>query len=123
MIWTIWVALGSLFGGLAVAFGAFGAHALKGRLSEEALQWFDTAARYQSIHALALIAIGLVAIKIDTVWIKTAGAAMTLGILIFSGSLYALALTGIRTLGAVTPIGGVALMIGWFTLCLGVLFT
>ncbi len=122
MIWTIWVALGSLFGGLAVAFGAFAAHALKGRLSEEALGWFDTAARYQSVHALLLIAIGLIAIKLDTVWIKTAGIAITAGILIFSGSLYALAITGIRTLGAVTPIGGVALLVGWFALCLGMFF-
>src|ERR1044071_9390539 len=112
-------ALASILGGLAVALGAFGAHALKARLSADMLQIFETGVRYHFYHALAL---GLVVVAIQY-WPKTnlptlAGWLFIAGIVIFSGSLYLLAITGIRWLGAITPIGGVAFIAGWACLAL-----
>jgi uncharacterized membrane protein YgdD (TMEM256/DUF423 family) len=111
--------LASILGGLGVAFGAFGAHTLESRLSAELLETFETGARYHFYHALALIGV-VVAIGR---WPNTnlpviAGWLFVAGIVIFSGSLYLLALTGIRWLGAITPIGGVAFMVGWVCLAL-----
>ena len=108
-----------LLGGTSVAAGAFASHALQGSLSERNLEIFETAARYQLSHALAL---GLVAVLIMQGGVQTiapltaAGIAFLIGIAIFSGSLYALSLTDIRILGAITPLGGVALLIGWTAL-------
>ena len=116
MGWTIWIAVGSIFGGLAVALGAFGAHALQGRLSPRDLDIFETAVRYQMYHALALLACGLMATRVESGALRLAGAAFVIGILIFSGSLYTLVLSGLRWLGAVTPIGGVAFLVGWAAL-------
>lgn len=104
--------LGALFAGLAVALGAFGAHALRARLAERDLEIFETAVRYQMYHAFALfIAAALLARGIA----QASGAAwaFTAGIIVFSGSLYAMVFTGARWLGAVTPIGGVAFLVGW----------
>jgi uncharacterized membrane protein YgdD (TMEM256/DUF423 family) len=113
-------ALGSFFGGLAVALGAFGAHALADRLTPERLANFETGARYQMYHALALLALALAIayFPAGTKLLTAAGWLFTLGILLFSGSLYILSLTGIRWLGAVTPLGGVAFAAGWLMMLL-----
>lgn len=121
MNWTFWVACGSLSAALGVAFGAFGAHALKARLPVEDLAIYETAVRYQMYHALGLLAVGFVASKIDSGIIKSSGWLLIFGSLIFSGTLYTLVLTGIRVLGAVTPIGGLALIVAWILLAIGVL--
>jgi uncharacterized membrane protein YgdD (TMEM256/DUF423 family) len=121
MLWTIWIAIGSISAGLAVGFGAFGAHALKERLIPEMLAVYETAARYQMYHALAIIAVGFVATRVDNNAARVAGGAFIIGTLLFSGSLYGLALSGIRTLGMITPFGGVAFVIGWISLALSVL--
>ncbi|MGF1575101.1 MAG: DUF423 domain-containing protein [Cyanophyceae cyanobacterium] len=111
--------MAGILGGTSVAAGAFASHALRGSLSERALEIFETAARYQLSHALAL---GLVAVLMMQGGVQTvapltaAGIAFLAGIAIFSGSLYALSLTDIRILGAITPLGGVALLIGWAAL-------
>ncbi|HLB47300.1 MAG TPA: DUF423 domain-containing protein [Anaerolineales bacterium] len=111
--------LGSISGGLAVALGAFGAHGLRGRLSADLLSTFETGVRYHIYHALALIA---VAYAINR-WTSTglpavAGWLFLIGTVLFSGSLYLLAFTGQRWLGAVTPLGGVAFIAGWVCLVL-----
>ena len=103
------IALGALNAALAVAAGAFGAHALRDRLAPRALEIFDTAARYQMYHALALVLVGVIATRGAT----TAGWLFQAGIVVFSGSLYALALTDLKILGAITPIGGLAFLAGW----------
>jgi uncharacterized membrane protein YgdD (TMEM256/DUF423 family) len=110
---------GALFGFLGVAAGAFGAHLLKSKLSIDSFDVFEVAVRYQMYHALALI--GLVAILgfIPSTWLTIAGWLFIIGIFIFSGSLYAYVLSGIRTWGAVTPIGGLILLLGWLSLLLG----
>lgn len=110
---------GAINGFLAVALGAFGAHALKERLSEKYLAIWETAVQYQMFHALALIAIGiLMSSKLlgPVTSLNTAGYLMLVGIILFSGSLYVLSLTGIGILGAITPLGGVAFLIGWIML-------
>jgi uncharacterized membrane protein YgdD (TMEM256/DUF423 family) len=125
-----WLLIGALFGGLSVAIGALGAHKLQSHLkgpngiltaeSERLLDNWETAARYQMYHALALLAVGgLAAFRPSTV-IDIAGAAMTAGVLIFSGCLYALVLSGQKFLGAIVPIGGVLLLVGWGLLAIGV---
>lgn len=111
LFWTF----GCVFGLLAVAAGAFGAHALRARLAPEMLDVFETGARYQMYHALALLAVAWGAER----WggsAVLAGWAFVVGIVVFSGSLYLLALTGTRWLGAVTPVGGVAFLVGWAAL-------
>ena len=106
------IALGALNGALAVAAGAFGAHGLRERLEPRALEIFETAARYQMFHALAIVLCGVIATRGAT----TAGWLFQAGILVFSGSLYALALTDVKVLGAITPLGGVAFLAGWLWL-------
>ncbi len=110
--WIIFGAMSSFFG---VVFGAFGSHALKDILSEKAWVIYQTAVQYQFIHALALLALGLWATQNNHVNTATPGWAFTVGILFFCGSLYTLALTGLKFMGAVAPIGGVSFLIGWFT--------
>lgn len=112
------VMIGALFGVVGVALGAFGAHGLRSRLSPEMLAVFETGVRYQMYHALALVALGAIAPSIAGRLPTIAGWAFTIGILLFSGSLYVLALTEIRILGAVTPLGGVAFLIGWACLAI-----
>ena len=107
------LALGSLSAGIAVAAGAFGAHALRARLSPADLATFETAARYQMYHALALLAVAWVVQQGPGALPRTAGWLFVAGTVIFSGSLYTLVLSGQRWLGAVTPIGGVAFLAGW----------
>ena len=107
---------GAVSGFIAVAAGAFGAHALRARLEPEMLQVFETGARYQMYHALALLAAALVGNEANRGLACWAGRLFLAGTVLFSGSLYALALSGIRGLGAITPFGGVAFLAGW--LCL-----
>jgi uncharacterized membrane protein YgdD (TMEM256/DUF423 family) len=111
-----WLALGSASMFLAVAAGAFGAHALKERLAPDMLAVYEVAVRYQAYHALALLAVALIADRQGGAAARAAGIAFTAGTLLFSGSLYALALTGARWLGAVTPMGGVLFLLGWLSL-------
>ena len=115
------VTLGAVIAGLAVAAGAFGAHALRARLEPGDLLVFETAARYQMYHGLALIAAGWVADRWPGPLAGAAGWCFLLGVVLFSGSLYALTLSGIRMLGAITPLGGVAFMAGWACLALAAL--
>ena len=112
----IFLVLGALSGFVSVAAGAFGAHALKQRLAPDLLAAFETGARYQMFHALALVAVGLLATRAPSQVLTVAGWLFVAGTLLFSGSLYALALLGVRGLGAVTPLGGLALLCGWLAL-------
>lgn len=98
---------------IAVAAGAFGAHALKPVLGAELLAVWHTAVTYQMVHGLGMLAIALLLPRFDQVWLRRAGSCMLAGILLFSGSLYLLALTGMRLLGAVTPFGGLAFLLAW----------
>ncbi len=102
-----YLASGALSAGLSVALGAFAAHALKGRLDPQALAVFEVGARYQMYHALALVAVGLLAERRPGRLLAWSGALFLAGTLLFSGSLYALSLSGARWLGAITPFGGV----------------
>ena len=106
-------ALGATFGLLGVAAGAFGAHALRARLDPRMLEIFETAVRYQMYHALALLAVAWAATRWPLPLVGAAGWLFVAGIVIFSGSLYALSLSGVRALGAITPIGGLAFIAGW----------
>jgi uncharacterized membrane protein YgdD (TMEM256/DUF423 family) len=110
---------GALLGGVAVAAGAFGAHALRGQISSAMLSAFETGARYQMYHALALLAVALLLERRPSGALRAAGWCFVAGTILFSGSLYALALTGITWWGAVTPLGGLALLAGWGTLAGG----
>jgi len=108
------LALGGFAALIAVALGAFGAHGLKAHLSAEQLAIWHTGVEYQFVHALGLLAIGIVAALLpDSSLLKWSGALMCAGIVFFSGSLYALALTGISPLGAIAPVGGVAFILAW----------
>lgn len=107
------VAIGAALGFIAVAFGAFGAHALKSRLSTEMLEIWKTANEYHFYHALALVLVGLLARQTRMPGLDVTAGCMLAGVLIFSGSLYLLALTGTRWLGAITPIGGLFFLAGW----------
>lgn len=119
----IFLTIGAIFAGLSVAAGAFGAHALREKISERMLEIFDTGARYQMYHALALllIAILMIILKNSSNTLIISGWLFIIGIVIFSGSLYALSLTNIKVLGAITPIGGVALIAGWIFLAISAL--
>lgn len=112
------LALGAWSGLVAVGAGAFGAHALRVRLTPDMLAAFETGARYQMYHALALLAVAWVSDRRSGRLAHAAGWLFVVGTLLFSGSLYALALTGIRTLGAITPLGGAAFLGGWACLAL-----
>ena len=112
---------GALFAFLAVGAGAFGSHGLKGRLSPDMLAIFDIAVRYQMSHALALLAVAWAATRWPGTPVNASGMLFIAGILFFSGSLYILSLSGTKWLGAITPIGGLALLAGWLCLIWGVL--
>lgn len=112
-----WLLLAGVNGLIGVAAGAFAAHALKTRLTPELLAIFQTGAQYQMYHALALLGVALLQRQTPPARVVAgAGWAFLIGILLFSGSLYALALSGMRSLGAITPFGGVAFLLGWFLL-------
>ncbi|MBV7488349.1 MULTISPECIES: DUF423 domain-containing protein [Pseudomonas] len=109
--------LAAFFGFTGVGLGAFAAHGLKNRLTPEYLTIFHTGVTYQLVHTLALLGVALLATQIPGRLLTWAGASFAIGILLFSGSLYVLTLTGISKLGIVTPFGGLAFLAGW--LCLG----
>ena len=111
----LFLAIAAILAGLSVAAGAFASHALKEKLSERFLEIFETGARYQMYHALALllVAVLLSRAEVAQVLLTVAGWSFIAGIAIFSGSLYLLSLTGIKWLGAITPLGGVAFLVGW----------
>jgi uncharacterized membrane protein YgdD (TMEM256/DUF423 family) len=114
--------VGSIFGGLAVAVGAFGAHALKKTLeAADRTETFETAVKYQFYHALALLLLGTLMFHLKHQYFNYAGLSFSVGIIIFSGSLYALCLSGITKFGMITPIGGLFLIAGWVFLMMGVL--
>ncbi|MGH8120243.1 MAG: DUF423 domain-containing protein [Gammaproteobacteria bacterium] len=117
----IFLLLGSINALLAVIFGAFGAHALKARLGADLLAVYQTGVQYHIYHALGLLAVGIIAHQFPpSVWIKTSGWLMFAGILLFSGSLYLLSLTSWRWLGAITPCGGMAFILAWLVLVIGI---
>lgn len=117
----IFIQFGIIFAALAVGFGAFGAHGLKSKITPEMLQVFEVGVRYQMYHALGLILLGILLGGHSHLLISAAGVCFVLGILIFSGSLYALSLSGIKAFGAATPIGGVLLLAGWISFGLGLM--
>jgi uncharacterized membrane protein YgdD (TMEM256/DUF423 family) len=118
----LFVVLGALAAALGVALGAFGAHALKARLSGDMLAVWQTAVQYHLLHALGLVAVGLLAQHLPaSVPVRIAGWLMLAGIVLFSGSLYALALSGTRSLGAITPFGGACLIVAWLVLAFALL--
>ena len=115
--------LGAASAFIAVAAGAFGAHALRARLAPELLAAFETGARYQMYHALGLFAVAWACVRWPGSSTTAAGWLFVAGTLLFSGSLYALALSGVRLLGAITPFGGLCFLAGWLCLALGVVRT
>ena len=118
----IFLAIAGWLGALSVASGAFAAHALKDSLTVKALEIWETATKYQMYHALALILVALLLTRteIASTSLNIAGWAFIIGIVLFSGSLYALSLTSIKWLGAITPLGGLALIIGWICIAITV---
>jgi uncharacterized membrane protein YgdD (TMEM256/DUF423 family) len=105
--------IGSVAAFLGVALGAFGTHTLRGRVAPEMLAAFESGVRYQMYHAIAILIVGLVMGRMSGWLIQTAGWCFVAGIVLFSGSLYLLALSGVTILGAVTPLGGLAFLAGW----------
>jgi uncharacterized membrane protein YgdD (TMEM256/DUF423 family) len=117
----VFFVLGAVSGGLAVGLGAFAAHGLRSRVTAEALAAFETGARYHMYHALALLAVAWAVTRWPGPWVTTAGWLFVAGTVLFSGSLYLLATTGVRALGAITPVGGLAFILGWLALVLAAL--
>ena len=116
-----WFATGAVLCGLGVALGAFGAHGLRERLTPEMLAIFETGVRYHFIHALGLFAVAWASTRWPDALVGAAGWLFVAGIVIFSGSLYLLSISGIRWLGAITPIGGVCMIAGWALLAVAAL--
>lgn len=116
----LFLTLGPILGAIAVGAGAFASHGLKGKLEPAALAIWETGARYQIYHAIALVLVGLLLFQtsLPTPWLNGAGIGFLVGIVLFSGSLYALSLSGVKILGAITPLGGAAFIVGW--LCLAI---
>src|SRR5690554_5171636 len=120
------VAASAIFGMLAVILGAFGAHALKEKLSPELLNTFETGVKYQMYHAIALLGVGLTFAHLPAAWVARATWMFIIGVILFSGSIYALVAmkhsgsVGLRGFGIITPIGGVFLILGWLMLLLGI---
>ena len=115
---SIWIAVGAVLGFLAVALGAFGAHGLKSRISADLLVTFETGAKYQMYHALALVLVGILANHLTSPLLDWSGRLFLAGVFLFSGSLYLLVFTNVKAFGAVTPIGGLCFMAGWILLAL-----
>lgn len=117
-----YTAAGAILALLAVAFGAFGAHSLKGHLSDDDLDVFETGVRYQMYHGLGLLIVALLSDKLgEGKLVRWSARLLLIGVVLFSGSLYALALTGIKAFGPITPLGGVAFLAGWLLLALAAL--
>ena len=105
---------------LAVAIGAFGAHGLKSRLSIEMMQIYKTGVEYHFYHALGLLLLGVLSLSMPSGWLNLSAVLLTAGIILFSGSLYVLAVSGIKWLGAITPLGGLSFIAGWVLLLVAV---
>ena len=117
---AVWISVGAIGGLLSVALGAFGAHGLKGRIDVGLLANWQTAADYLGLHSIAILACGLVLLqRPEASLVNLAAWALLIGVCLFSGSLFAMTLTGIRQLGMITPIGGTALILGWALLAIG----
>ncbi|MBV9583165.1 MAG: DUF423 domain-containing protein [Chloroflexi bacterium] len=119
----LFITIGALSGFLAVALGAFGAHSLRDRLSADMLQVFQTGVTYQMYHALALIGVGILLSRFSvdgSTWLTASGWLFIAGAVLFSGSLYALSLSNTTWLGAITPVGGVAFLLGWLAVAIGI---
>ncbi len=114
----------AIAGALGVAAGAFGAHALRGALETRLFEVFETAARYQMMHALALGLVGALLLfggdRLNARWLRLSGGLFLAGLLIFCGTLYILSLSGVRWLGAITPLGGLAFIAAWIACAIGV---
>jgi uncharacterized membrane protein YgdD (TMEM256/DUF423 family) len=115
----LFLVIGAVFGFLGVAAGAFAAHALRGMIPPDLLAVFETGARYQMYHGLALLAVAWLSSQMPSRWITASGWLFVVGTVLFSGSLYALALTSNNRLGMITPFGGVAFLAGWASLGIG----
>jgi uncharacterized membrane protein YgdD (TMEM256/DUF423 family) len=115
---STWFGMGAVAAAIGVGLGAFGAHGLKARVSPEMLTVFETGVRYHLIHALGLLAVGWAAGRWPGSLTQAAGILMVSGIVLFSGSLYIMTLTGIRWLGAITPLGGLAFIAAWVSLAI-----
>lgn len=120
MSFNFWIEAGSVLMFLAVGIGAFGAHGLKNILSPEMKEVYETAVRYQVYHSLALFVVAWMSSKMPSRAVSISGWCFLIGILLFSGSLYALSLSGIRRLGIITPLGGLAFLVGWVSLFIAV---
>jgi uncharacterized membrane protein YgdD (TMEM256/DUF423 family) len=117
----LFLILGGINAALVVMLGAFGAHGLKAKLTAEMLAVYQTGVHYHLFHALGLLAVGLVATQVaDSVWLKWSGWLMLAGIILFSGSLYVLSVSGLRWLGMVTPFGGVAFIAAWIVFVIAI---
>lgn len=115
----VWIRWGSLMMALAIILGAFGAHGLKGRLSAEMMQVYQTAVLYHLVHGLGLLIVGWLSVmRPMEPMTRSAAIAFIIGIILFSGSLYALSLTGVKKLGMITPFGGLSFIVGWIFLYL-----
>ena len=117
----LFLTLGSISGALAVIIGAFGAHALKDKLCDQMLAVYKTGVEYHFYHTLALLGIGLFALHCKSALLTASGWSMAAGIVLFSGSLYALSISGVKILGAITPIGGLFFIAGWVLLTAAIL--
>ena len=115
----LFLVIGAVFGFLGVAAGAFAAHGLRGLIPLDLLAVFETGARYQMYHALALLAVAWLSSEVPSRWITASGWLFVVGTVLFSGSLYALALSANNRLGLITPLGGVAYLAGWAALGIG----
>ncbi|MBN1958378.1 MAG: DUF423 domain-containing protein [Desulfuromonadales bacterium] len=116
----IFLTVGALSAFIGVAAGAFGAHGLKHRISADMLAVFETGVRYQMYHALALMAVAWACSHWPSALVTASGWSFLLGTLLFSGSLYLMTLSGIKSFGAITPVGGLAFLLGWLFLVLGI---
>jgi len=105
---------------LSVLLGAFGAHALKTHLTPEMMQIYQIGVEYQFYHAIGLLFAGIIGFQINSIWVSRSAMFLSIGILLFSGSLYLIALSGIKAIGAITPIGGLLFVAGWISLAIGV---
>lgn len=115
----LFLIIAALVGGVAVMLGAFAAHGLRGKLADNLFRAFETGVTYQFYHALALLALAFWIKQSSSPWLLASGYLWIAGVLLFSGSLYALALTGVKWFGPITPIGGVLFILGWVSLLIG----
>ena len=116
-----WLVATACSGFLAVAFGAFGAHGLKQHLTPDEMEWFETANRYHFYHTLAMFCVVSLPVNVEKLWLTYSLIAFMVGILLFSGSLYLMAVTGWKFLGPVTPMGGLSFLAGWALLVVGLM--